>query len=325
MSASLKSTAYWPIAGLALLSCTVISLFIGAIELSPASLLSNPESLWLMAASRLPRTLAVLLTGTSLAIAGQVMQVLVQNRFVEPTTAGSGQSAILGIVLVTLWLPSSSIMMKMGLSSLAALLGTGLFLLLVRKLPVRDTYLVPLVGIIYGGVIGAIAMWLAWQADLLQLVDIWLTGEFSGIIRGRYDFLWIAGALAIFSYYLADQFTIASLGKDQARNLGLNYNTVLGLGLLVVSVVTAVTVVTVGIIPFIGLIVPNIVSRWRGDNLRKSLPMVAYLGAMLTLLCDVVGRLVIYPYEIPVGSIFGVVGAFITLWLLYSSPSAQRA
>ncbi|RVU84860.1 ABC transporter permease [Leucothrix sargassi] len=307
-----------------LLLLSVVSLFIGVIDLTPTMLLSDPEAGWLLAASRLPRVLAVLLTGTSLAIAGLVMQSLVQNRFVEPATAGSGQSAVLGIILVTLFLPDASLMVKMSLAGVTALLGTGLFLLIVRRLPVQETYLVPLVGIVYGGVVGAVAIWLAWQADLMQLIDIWLTGEFSGMIRGRYDLLWIAGALAVFSYFLADQFTIASLGEDQARNLGLNYNVMMGLGLVLVSIVTAVTVVTVGVIPFIGLIVPNIVSRWCGDNLRYSLPLVAYFGAMLTLLCDLLGRVVIFPYEVPVGSVFGVVGAVITLWLLYSSPSAQR-
>lgn len=313
-----------PLALLLLLTGVVISLFIGAMELHPADLWHDPEAHWLLLVSRLPRTLAVLLTGVSLAIAGQVMQVLVRNRFVEPSTAGSGQSAVLGIILVTLFLPGAPLMLQMGLASLASLLGTLVFLLMVRRLPVQDTYLVPLVGIVYGGVIGAVAMWLGWQFELLQFVDVWMTGEFSGILRGRYDFLWIAGVLAIFSYLLADQFTIASLGEDHARNLGLNYNTVLMLGLLVISVVTAVTVVTVGLIPFIGLIVPNIVSRWRGDNLRHALPMVAYLGGGLTLLCDIVGRLLIFPYEIPVSTVFGVVGTVVTLWLLYRSPSAQR-
>lgn len=301
-----------------------ISLFVGSIELNPTTLFDDPDAIWLLFVSRFPRTIAVLLTGTSLAIAGLVMQVLVQNRFVEPATAGSGQSAILGIVLVTIFLPESSIMTKMILASLTALFGSLLFLMIIRRLPLQDTYLVPLVGIVYGGVIGSIAIWIAWQADLLQLIDIWLTGEFSGIIRGRYDLLWIAGALAVFSYFLADQFTIASLGEDQAKILGLNYNVVLSLGLLVISVVTAVTVVTVGIIPFIGLIVPNIVSRWQGDSLRSSLHIVAFIGATLTLFCDIIARLIIFPYEIPVGSVFGVAGALVTLWLLYNAPSGQR-
>ncbi len=309
----------------ALLICVVSSLFIGVIDMRPAELLSDPEAMWLLSSSRLPRTLAVLLTGVSLAIAGQVMQVLVQNRFVEPATAGSGQSAILGIVLMTLFFPGSSIAATMATASVTALLGTLLFLLMIRRLPPQETYLVPLVGIVYGGVVGSIAIWLAWQADLLQLLDVWMTGEFSGIMRGRYGLLWIAGVLAVFTWFVADQFTIASLGRDHARNLGLDYRTIMALGLLVISVVTAVTIVTVGIIPFIGLVVPNIVSRLHGDNLRYSLPLVAWLGALLTLLSDMVGRLIIAPYEIPVGTVFGVVGAAITLWLLYSKPAMRQA
>lgn len=304
---------------------TVTSLFIGVIDLDIRQVLSDPEVLWLMSVSRLPRTLAVLLTGTSLAIAGQVMQVLVQNRFVEPATAGSGQSAVLGIVLVTVFFPASSIAVKMLAASIAALVGTSVFLLMIRRLPLQETYLVPLVGIVYGGVIGAIATWVALQSDLLQLLDIWMTGEFSGMIGGRYGLLWIAGLLAVFTYWLADSFTIASLGSDHSRNLGINYDRVMAMGLLVVSVVTAVTVVTVGIIPFVGLVVPNIVSRLRGDYLRYSLPLVAWMGAMLTLLSDIAGRLVIAPYEIPAGTIFGVVGAAITLWLLYSKVPTRQA
>ena len=309
----------------ALLLCVFASLFIGVIDMRPAELLTNPEALWLLSVSRLPRTLAVLLTGVSLAIAGQVMQVLVQNRFVEPSTAGSGQSAVLGIVLVTLFFPGSSIPSTMIAASIAALLGTLLFLVMISRLPPQETYLVPLVGIVYGGVVGSIAIWLAWQADLLQLLDVWMTGEFSGMMRGRYGLLWIAGILAAFTWFVADQFTIASLGRDHARNLGLNYRTIMALGLLVISVVTAVTIVTVGIIPFVGLVVPNIVSRLRGDNLRYSLPLVAWLGALLTLLSDMAGRLIIAPYEIPVGTVFGVVGAAITLWLLYSKPAMRSA
>lgn len=309
----------------ALLLCTIASLFIGVMDMHPGELLSDSDSSWLLLVSRLPRTLAVLLTGVSLAIAGQVMQVLVRNRFVEPSTAGSGQSAVLGIVLVSLLFPDTSVAAKMLFASLAALLGTLLFLVMIQRLPAQETSLVPLVGIVYGGVIGAIATWLAWQAELLQLLDIWMTGEFSGMIRGRNDLLWIAGLLALFTYVVADRFTIASLGQDAARNLGLNYRLVVAMGLLIISVVTAVTVVTVGIIPFIGLVVPNIASRLRGDNLRHALPLVAWLGAMLTLLSDMLGRLVIAPYEIPAGTVFGVTGAGITLWLLYSRPRRSRA
>jgi iron complex transport system permease protein len=74
-------------------------------------------------------------------------------------------------------------------------------------------------------------------------------------------------------------------------------------------------------IPFVGLVVPNIVARRMGDNLRATLPVTAAAGATLVLACDIVGRLVRFPYEVPVGTILGVVGSGLFLWLLYRGPT----
>jgi ABC-type enterochelin transport system, permease component len=82
-------------------------------------------------------------------------------------------------------------------------------------------------------------------------------------------------------------------------------------------VVTAAVVVTVGAVPFVGLIVPNVISLMLGDDLRRSLPYVAAGGALLVLASDVAGRLVIAPYEIPVGTIMGVVGSLGFLMLIF--------
>ena len=78
-------------------------------------------------------------------------------------------------------------------------------------------------------------------------------------------------------------------------------------------IVTALTVVTVGMIPFVGLVVPNIISRRYGDNLRGTLPIVALMGGSMVLACDILGRVLRYPYEVPVGTVFGVIGAVIFL------------
>src|SRR5690606_35446730 len=86
-------------------------------------------------------------------------------------------------------------------------------------------------------------------------------------------------------------------------------------GLILVSIITGVVVITVGAIPFLGLIVPNIVSLYLGDNLSKTLAPTALLGALLVLICDVIGRILIYPYEIPISLIMGVFGSVIFLWL----------
>jgi iron complex transport system permease protein len=130
----------------------------------------------------------------------------------------------------------------------------------------------------------------------------------------------MAGAAATLAWYAADRFSILGLGVDTVKGLGLNPDAIMRLGLVVVSVVTALVIVTVGMIPFVGLVVPNIVARRMGDNLRATLPITAASGACLVLACDIVARLVSFPYEVPVGLILGGVGALIFLWLLYREP-----
>lgn len=87
------------------------------------------------------------------------------------------------------------------------------------------------------------------------------------------------------------------------------------------SAISAVVVVTAGSIPFLGLIVPNVVSILFGDNMRRSVPWVALLGGLFVLACDIIGRLVVYPYEIPIGTVVGSIGGALFLYLLLRGRS----
>lgn len=306
--------------GLALALLVLASLGTGAARIDLAA--GGGWTALVLMESRLPRTLAVLLTGAALAVAGTVIQSLVRNRFVGPDTAGTGESAALGLLGITLLAPAAPIWIKMVAASLAAMAGTALFLAIVRRLPVREVMLVPIAGLVLSGIIGSVVTWIAWEADLLQFVGTWLgSGEFSGVIAGRYELLWIAGAAAGLAWFAADRFAILSLGDGVAIGLGLSTRGVMRLGMVVVSVVSALVVTTVGMIPFVGLVVPNIVARIMGDNLRASIPVVAAGGAGLLLACDLLGRIVRHPYEIPVGTILGIAGSVIFLWLLYRPVS----
>ncbi|UWF60053.1 ABC transporter permease [Brucella sp. 2716] len=297
----------------------VISLFIGVSDVSLHTLFgkaSTDRATEVLLISRIPRTLAIILAGMSMAVAGMIMQMLTRNRFVEPSTAGTVESASLGILLVILFAPETPVFGKMLVASVSALAGTALFLRILRSIPLRSVLVVPLVGIMLGGVINAITTFIAYRFDLLQSLNSWTTGDFSGVLRGRYELLWIAFALTVVAYVAADHFTVAGLGEDFTTNLGLNYRRVVTLGLVIVSMVSASVVVTVGMIPFLGLIVPNVVSMFIGDNMRRAVPWVALLGAGLVLACDIVGRLIRFPYEIPIGTMMGVVGSAIFLYLL---------
>ncbi|MEZ0172310.1 ABC transporter permease [Microvirga sp. TS319] len=297
----------------------LISLLIGVGDVSLSALFSPQEgqqAAQILLISRIPRTLALILAGTAMAVAGTIMQMLTRNRFVEPSTAGTVESASLGLLVVTLFAPEAPVLVKMLVASGFALAGTALFLRILKRVPLRSVMTVPLVGIMLGGIVGAITTFFAYRFDLLQSVNAWTTGDFSGVLRGRYELLWVASALTIFAYLAADRLTLAGMGRDFATNLGLRYRSIVSLGLVIVAMVTATIVVTVGMLPFLGLIVPNIVSLVIGDNMRRSLPWVALLGAGLVLICDIVGRLAYYPYEIPIGTVMGIVGSGLFLFLL---------
>jgi iron complex transport system permease protein len=296
-----------------------ISLVIGVGDLDVASFLSggsDDQALLLLVVSRIPRTVAIVLAGMSMGVAAVVMQLLFRNRFVEPTTAGTAEAASLGLLAATLLTPGLPVMGKMLIAAGFALAGSFLFLRIVSRIPARSTLIVPLVGLMLGGVIDALTTFFAYRYDLLQSLGAWTSGDFSGVLRGRYELLWISFALVIATYVTADRFTVAGLGDAATTNLGLDYRKIVSLGLTMVALITAACVVTSGMVPFLGLIVANVVSMLLGDNLRRSLPWIALSGAAFLLVCDIIGRLIRFPYEIPVGTVAGVLGSAIFLYLL---------
>ncbi|TWA63850.1 iron complex transport system permease protein [Azospirillum brasilense] len=295
------------------------SLFVGVSDVSLATLFgggATDQATQVLLVSRLPRTLALILAGAAMAVSGLLLQMLVRNRFVEPSTAGTAESAIFGMMMVSLLAPGMPVFGRMAVASLCALAGTGLFLAILRQVPLRSPLVVPLVGIMLGGVITAMTEFIAYRQDLIQSVRAWETGDFSAILLGRYELLWLSAALTGVAYLAADRFTVAGMGRDVATNLGIDHRKVMALGLVIVSMTTAAVIATCGMIPFLGLIVPNVVSLVRGDNMRGSLPWVALMGAGLVLACDIAGRLVIHPYEIPIGTMMGVIGSALFLYLL---------
>ncbi|MCQ1800282.1 iron chelate uptake ABC transporter family permease subunit, partial [Neorhizobium galegae] len=146
-AAKQSSKTGW-IAGLMLAILFVSSLCVGVGDMPVTLLFSDAQALELLLVSRLPRTLAAILVGAGLAIAGLIMQTLARNRYVEPSTAGTAQSAELGILLVTLFFPSASLLFKSLAASAAALLGTSLFLMTAHRLPPTQPFLVPLFGLV---------------------------------------------------------------------------------------------------------------------------------------------------------------------------------
>ncbi|MDU5822606.1 MAG: iron chelate uptake ABC transporter family permease subunit [Haemophilus parainfluenzae] len=280
-----------------LIVLSFVSLFLGVSTINLQGLLNFEGNQWqIFFISRVPRLISILIAGASLSICGLVMQQLSRNRFVSPTTAGTMDSARLGILMAMLFFPTASMLLKTAIAVIVSFLGTLLFMTILSRLKFKDTIFVPLVGIMFGNIISSITAFIAYKEDLLQ--------NLSSI------------PTLIVAYLFAHRFSIVGMGKDFAVNLGLNYNQVLYLGLLIVAVVSSIIIVSVGVIPFLGLIIPNIVTLYLGDNLKKVLSYTALLGAVFVLFCDILGRSVIYPYEISINAVDGVFGSSVFLFLL---------
>jgi len=305
------------VSGLAVvLGLMIWSLCVGASHVTLSGFWSDPDMRDIFLISRVPRTVALLLAGSAMSVAGLIMQMLTQNRFVEPSIAGTTQSASLGLLLVMVFSPSASVLVKMGVATLFALGGTALFMLLLQRMRIKSPLMVPLTGIMLGAVFSAVTTFLAMEFDLLQSLGSWESGDFSGVLQGRYELLWIVGGLTLLAMLIADRFTVAGMGRDFSINVGVNYQQVMLIGMAIIAVICGVVVVVIGVLPFLGLIVPNIVSMAMGDNLRRTIPWVALCGGALVLLCDIIGRLISYPFEIPASVILGAIGALVFLILI---------
>lgn len=297
---------------------SLISLFIGAIDIKPSDLLDfNSQQMQIFLISRIPRLLAIILAGAGMSIAGLIMQSLSRNKFVSPTTAGTLDAAKLGILVSILFFSQAAYMEKIIFSFLFAFGGTILFMQILDRIKFKDPVFVPLIGIMYGNILSSITTFFAYEANLIQNINTWLMGSFTLIISGRYELLYVSVPAIILAYVYANKFTVAGMGEDFAKNLGLSYKAVLNLGLILVAVISTTVVLTVGVIPYLGLIVPNIVSIYMGDNLRKTIPHTIVLGIVFLLICDIIGRIVVYPFEIPVNVTVAVIGSLLFLIMLF--------
>ena len=300
--------------GLACLA--VVALLIASMAVGQYDILGSADGWEMFQITRVPRTIALVLAGAAMAMCGLIMQMLTQNRFVEPTTTGTTEWAGLGLLTSYVLFPNGTIMTRMIMAVVFAFVGTMVFFAFLRKVTLRSSLIVPIVGIMLGAVVSSVSTFFALKTDLLQSLGVWFAGSFTSVIVGQYEVLWIVLAVVIAVFFYADRLTAAGLGEDIATNIGLNYNRVVLVGTSLVAIAAGVVTVTVGNLPFLGLIVPNIVSMMRGDDLRSNLPWVCLLGITIVTVCDILGRTVIAPFEMPVSVILGVVGAVVFIALI---------
>jgi iron complex transport system permease protein len=301
-----------------LILVSVYSLTIGVKDFNILGIfIKNSEDINIAIISRIPRLVSILVTGASLSISGLIMQTITDNKFVSPSTAGTMEWTRFGVMIAIIFFGGEAKIFKMLIAFIFSLLGTLLFMQILQKMKFKNAMIVPLVGMMLGNVISSITSFFAYRLDMIQNMSSWLQGNFSLVIKGSYELLYLGIPFLIFAYLYANKLTIAGMGESFSKSLGINYRAVVLIGMIIVAVITSTVVVTVGSISFVGIIVPNIVSMFIGDNLRSALPITALFGALFLLICDMIGRVIIFPYEISISLIVSVVGSIMFLALLF--------
>lgn len=297
---------------------SIVSIFVGVLDVNLSGLfLGDRSQLEVLVISRLPRLLAILCTGIGMSVSGLIMQQLCMNKFVSPTTGATITSAQLGILIALLFMPQSTLWSRALFAFACAIAGTWIFVWFIQRIQFKDVIMVPLIGIMFSNVIGGITSFLAYKFEMTQSLSSWLVGHFSMVLQGRYELVYMVVPLVILAFVFANHFNIVGMGKDFSKNLGVNYNLVLFMGLSIAALITASIVVVVGSISYIGLIVPNLVAMFKGDKIRGTLVDTALFGAVFVLACDILARVVIAPYELPIELVIGVIGSLLFVGLLF--------
>jgi iron complex transport system permease protein len=267
---------------------------------------------------RLPRTLASLIAGCSLAVCGAVMQGTTRNPLADSGLMGISAGATLSIAICLAFIPGSTYGERM----LFAFAGAGVatfmtyYIASLGKRGMTPQRLV-LAGISMSMLFGAFTQYVAIRYNIGQSLVYWTSGSAAG---AKWNELLIVapvfavGVLAALA--LAPSITILSLGDEVASGIGLRTRFVQGAATIIVLLLTGLAVIVIGPVGFVGLIVPHMVRHWVGVDYRYIIPASAVYGALLTVSADLIGRIINKPFETPLGIIFGVIGVPYFLYLV---------
>jgi iron complex transport system permease protein len=301
-----------------------ISLMTGALKsVTVRSLLAGDEIVWMVFwSSRVPRTMAVIFAASGLSVAGLIMQAISRNKFMSPSTSGATDAAGLGVIIAFIALQAQAGIIQTLFAFFFALISTVLFTSVINRLKIRETVYIPLIGMMYGGLISALTTVIAYRFDVMQMMASVQLGSFARI--GNFSTVYIIIAPLILAALYSAKFSIIGMGEDFSKNLGLHYNRTVFLGLVIVALTSAASFTAVGPLPFIGLIIPNMTASFYGDNIKKSIIDIMFFGADFVLICDIISRLVIFPFEMSVSLIISVIGgAIFMVYLIRGMRNAK--
>ena len=276
---------------------------------------------------RLPRSLSAAATGMMLAVAGVLLQTLTRNPMASPEVLGVSSGAALGVILGFLLLPILGLSAGAGTLLISGLSGAMAVLLLIMWLArrVSSGYLL-LVGIGIAAMMDGVMHMVKLSGDpRLEAMLSWLSGTtYSAQPSTVWYLMGIALILLVLSLLIVKPLRVLGLGTGVARNLGVAVTPVTLSLLALVAALSTASTLAVGPLSFIGLMVPHLATSLGAVKLERQLLLAALLGAGVMVMADWIGRYVMFPYELPAGTVAAIIGGGYFLWLIRKVPTTAN-
>lgn len=275
---------------------------------------------------RIPRTLQALLAGVGLTLAGHMFQTLLNNPLADSftlglasgATFGSGLAVVIGVSFI--WLPIFSVLF----SIMTLILVIVLTSVMSRGYPVRTLILA---GIMIGALFNAfLYVLIIFNQEKMNNIVNYMFGGFSSAEYNEVIYIGIVLSIGmIILLSLVSKIKILQLGDLRAQSLGLNVRSVTYSVLLIASIITAVIVAYVGVIGFIGMVIPQLVRRSRTHyNLRQQMLLNIVIGGTIMVLSDWLGSVVLDPFQVPASIILALLGIPVLFYIIATQPRMQE-
>lgn len=316
MKMTKKRVTYLVFAVFLVLSLFLSGLFLGSVRLSPTECLSGLFTGEGMAGVivrtlRLPRVLAALVSGAVLAVSGALLQSSLGNALASPSTLGVNSGAGAAVMLALAFFPGL-FALESAFAFFGALFAAALTLAVgaAAGRSVAGSAVV-LSGVAVGSLFSAVTSFLSLRfPDVLSSYAAFSVGGYAGVYGGDVLFpALLSLPLLSAAFLITPKLNVLALGDDLARSFGIRVGALRALCVVLAAALASVSVSFAGLIGFVGLIAPHVASRTVGEDRRIHLPMSALVGASLTLLSDMTGRVALAPGEIASGVILNLVGA----------------
>ena len=280
---------------------------------------------------RLTRSIAAVLIGFALAISGLVMQINLRNPLASPSTLGVSSSALMGATISIIIfndknIYSAPILSTIPMALLFSLI-TVIFIIVLSKVKKFSPSVVAVSGIAITSFTGAITTILQFFAsDTLLASSVHFS--FGDLTRSSQtsNIILVITTLVSFVIFMlfSNKYNALYSGDELAISLGVNINLVRLVSLFLASVLCAITVSFVGVIGFIGILSPHIMKRIVGNEARYLIPMSGILGSIILIFCDIISRVIIPNFNLPVGAVTAIIGAPFFFFILVSRKETSN-